>query len=120
MGYNDVSLDPNGYAEAAVTARQAFSEIESSGHSALKSLSGLAHMGGNDVAGGKFAHVYDSHSKVVFDALGDLCTALAVTSSALEASAASHAAAEAANAEGSVGAGTGFPAGLLYQTTMPG
>ncbi|WP_157887398.1 hypothetical protein [Frondihabitans sp. PAMC 28766] len=120
MAYSVLSLDPSGYADAAGTARQALSAIESAAHSALRSLSGLAHMAGNDEAGGKFAHVYDSHSKVAFNGLGDLCSALAITSSALDASAASHAAAEAANTAGSPGAGAGLTGPSTPQTvTLP-
>lgn len=110
MAYSTLHLDPNGYSDAASKARQAATEIETAAHSALKSLSGLAHMGGNDQSGGRFARSYDANAAQFFQHLGVLCSALSATSAGLDASAASHAAAEAANAAGSSGSGAGLPA----------
>jgi hypothetical protein len=85
------------------------SHLESSGRDALSSLAGLAHMGGNDEAGGKFAHGYDKQAAAIFDGLGDLCSALSQTAAALGASAVSHANAEAANTTGSTQPSHGIP-----------
>ncbi|MDP9028210.1 MAG: hypothetical protein M3N46_11800 [Actinomycetota bacterium] len=97
MSYTRLAIDPDGYSQAAVRATTASKYLETAGHRALKALSGLAHMGGDDEAGGKFARTYDKHAGAIFDGLGALCTALSVTAAAFEASAASHANAEAAN-----------------------
>jgi hypothetical protein len=101
--YTVLSLDPDGYVQAATKAQRAIAYAESSGRDALSSMVALAHMGGNDEAGGKFAHAYDKQAAAIFDGLGDLCTALSQTAAALGASAVSHANAELANTTGSTG-----------------
>jgi len=98
MGYTRLSLDPDGYWHSSSKATAAAKQLELAGERALKALSGLAHMGGDDEAGGKFAHGYDKQAAAIFDGLSALTTALSQTASAFGASAVSHENAEAANA----------------------
>lgn len=97
MVYTRLSVDPDGYSHSATKATAAVRRLESAGQHALKKLAPLAHMGGDDSTGGKFAHGYDAQARSIFDALGVLCTALSQAAALFGASAVSHANAEAAN-----------------------
>ena len=101
MSYTVLSLDPEGYVQSATKAKGAIAHLETAGRDALRSLAGLAHMAGNDEAGGKFAHYYDEHAAAIFDGLGNLCSVLSNAAATLGASAVSHANAESANSTGS-------------------
>ena len=109
MSYTVLSLDPEGYVQSATKAKGAIANLETAGRDALRSLAGLAHMAGNDEAGGKFAHAYDEHAAAIFDGLGDLCSALSNAAATLGASAVSHANAESANSTGSTLPSHGIP-----------
>jgi hypothetical protein len=98
VGYTKLSLDPDGYTLSGSKASAADQQLESAGLHALHALSPLAHMGGDDEAGGQFAHAYDKQAVAIFTGLGALCSALSQTAAAFAASAASHANTEAANA----------------------
>ncbi len=116
MSYTRLSLDPDGYWHSSTKATTAAKHLELAGEHALKALFGLAHMGGDDEAGGKFAHGYDKYAAAIFDGLGYLCTALSQTATTFAASAVSHANAEAANA-GQANAGSVVPSHPVRATT---